>query len=376
MTSEEIEAGYRALRDQYREAQDADPLRADSYLPAALPRCNAAGDRRAILEMLARLHAATPPVETLTAAEAWAAIRDLGFVIGAARRLGSQPALELAGLDATLRSLAQRSGSLHPRDNVFTLTVANPPGERTRTYTGAPSERAFIEAVGASTIAMDRCVVELWHMAEQPLHSPRFAELAGRALNAFKTVTEELLGVRKKVDPAWFALEFVRNLESIEIGGRLHNGPSADQSPMLLVDWMLHGASNPGFGAIFNALRHHLRPFHHQVAADYDARHGLSIVETIRRDLTAALSADAAQTERSITAVIALLHAIRTFRYPHRKIAINSFALRSAEHQVGSGGMTPDRDLHRFVEWTEAAIRACENCLDKEGAAHRNSVIR
>lgn len=368
---EQLAAAQAALHREYRAAQAADPLGVDGLLPAELPRLGGAGDRDGLLRLLATLLQRAPDPERLAPPEAWAAIRDLGFVMGAVRRAGLEPAGELPALHAALPGLARRADCLHPRDDVYTLTVANPTGERMRTYSGSPSERAFIAAVGGGIVAMDRCLVELWPLLALPLDSPAFVPAAERAQAAFKEVTRELLGVRSRVDPRWFALEFVRHLEPLEIDGARRHGPSADQSPMLVVDLVLHGAAKRDFRRLFDGLAHHLRPWHRELVGAFLAGGGEPIVEQIRRRCAGGRGPGGEAAARSIRAVMALLQAIRSFRYPHRKMAVDSFALRRAEHQIGSGGMTPDRDLGGFIEWTEEAIAACAGALDPHPPAAR-----
>jgi len=345
---------YDALQVEYQQAQNADPFGADMRLVHDVPRLNQAADCGGLLKILRELvadgpKAATPP-------EAWAAIRDLGFVMGPIKRRGVQPVLEVPKLGHYLLQLSECAACLHPRDNVFTLTVANPTDERRRTYTNSPSEYAFIEAVGVSMVTMDRCIADICTMLEHPLHSPHFEAWAKQAADTFQAVIDALLSVRTKVDPDWFANIFTRNLEQIEINGQSYHGPSADQTQMLLIDWMLYGQSESHYVVFFDSLQQHLRPIHRQIMSQHRQLHGGSLLEIVRRNYAQSLAIDAEQTDRSVQSIIRLLKRIRTFRYPHRKIAIDSFAMRDENRQIGSGGLTPDSDLRKLIDWTEQAI--------------------
>lgn len=351
-----FDAAYDALQLEYQQAQQADPFDADTRLVEEVPRLNQAADHTGLLDILQEFVDKGPPAENLSAPEAWAAIRDLGFVMGPIKRYGIQPAQEVPPLADYLLALANRAACLHPRDDVFTLTVSNPLGRRRRTYTQSPSEYAFIEAVSVSMVAMDRCIVDILRMLSYPLHNTEFETWAKEAAETFQGIIDALLSVRTTVDPDWFANIFTRNLEPITIQGRAFHGPSADQTQMLVIDWMLYGQSYPNYLQFFDSLRQHLRPKHREIISYHHDVYGGSLVDRVRTEYTTSLSRDAAQTERSLQSVILLLKRIRTFRYPHRKIAVDSFAMRDENRQIGSGGLSPDGDLRKLIDWTELAI--------------------
>lgn len=347
---------YAALQRDAQQAQAADPFGADGWFVQELPRLNEAG---AVVDLVQILHgfvASGPQALTLSATEAWAALRDLGFVMGPVKRWGMEPTQAVPALGPYLRGLAARAECLHPRDDVFTLTVANPEGERMRTYTNTPSERAFIQAVGISMVTMDRCIVDLCTLLQHPLHSPHFAAGAKQAAQTFQGVIDALLSVRTRVDPEWFANIFTRNLQPILIDGASYHGPSADQTQMLVIDWLLYGQSYPEYLRFFNSLAHHLRPHHRQILARHGQIHGASLLEMVGSQYAQAMTMDAVQTAESVASILLLLKRIRTFRYPHRKIAVDSFAMRDENRQMGSGGLTPDGDLRKMIDWTEQAI--------------------
>lgn len=361
MNHHDIERSLYSLHEQYEATQHADPLRADSWLPETLPILNQTENKQGLIQLLVILGNALPAIERLTADEAWAAIRDLGFVMGAIKRCGVEPVPLLPGFETVLLELARKAQCQHPRDNVFTLTVANPVGSRRRTYSGTPSEHAFIDAVGRSIKAMDACVAELVKLFAIPLSEPQFAEHLETACNHFRRVTDALVQSHKTVDPCWFSNEFVRNLKSIDIDGSPRHGPSANQSPMLLIDWFLFGASNEHYHEQFHALSLHLRPIHHQWLAEFATNPGMSLIEWVNQNYK---TVESSASRQVLQGLMDLLKAIRIFRYPHRKIALNSFALRSKEQQIGSGGMSPDADLKQFEDFTEAARSQCQQMMD------------
>ncbi|MEZ4868192.1 MAG: DUF1864 family protein [Caldilineaceae bacterium] len=354
----DADALFATLQADYQQAQAADPFGADARLVDDLPRLNRAQDVDGLCALLCGLVAAGVDAATLTPPEAWAALRDLGFVMGAIKRWGREPTAVVPALARYLLALAAQANCLHPRDNVFTLTVANPNDARMRTYTGAPSERAFIEAVGHSMITMDRTLVELCVLLEHPLHSAQFSAAATAATATFQGVIDALLSTRTGVDPDWFANQFTRNLQPILVGGAPYHGPSADQTQMLVIDWLLYGQSYPAYLRFFHSLAQHLRPQHRQIMAWHTKRYGadVSLLDIVRSTHAQSMAVDAAQTTTSIESIVTLLKRIRTFRYPHRKIAIDSFAMRDENRQIGSGGLTPDSDLRKLIDWTEQAI--------------------
>lgn len=356
---------YNALQAEYQQAQNADPFGADMRLVEDVPRFNQAADCGGLLKILRELVAVAPKAASLSPPEAWAAIRDLGFVMGPIKRRGVEPVPDVPKLGDYLLQLAERAGCLHPRDDVFTLTVANPTGTRRRTYTNSPSEYAFIEAVGVSMVTMDRCIADICTMLQHPLHSAHFEAWAKQAADTFQGVIDALLSVRTRVDPDWFANIFTRNLEKIAINGGSYHGPSADQTQMLLIDWILYGQSDPHYVAFFNSLQQHLRPLHRQIMSQHRQVHGGSVLDMVRRKYAQSLTIDAGQTDRSVQSIIRLLKRIRTFRYPHRKIAIDSFAMRDENRQIGSGGLTPDSDLRKLIDWTEQAIAEFQAIKEK-----------
>ncbi|MEZ4736013.1 MAG: hypothetical protein R3E79_53675 [Caldilineaceae bacterium] len=109
----------------------------------------------------------------------------------------------------------------------------------------------------------------------------------------------------------------------------LYHGPSADQSQMLVIDWLLYGQSYPAYLRFFDSLAQHLRPQHRQIMAWYTKRYGVdvSLLDIVRNTYPQSMAIDAAQTTISIDSIITSSSVFAPFRYPHRKIAIDSFAI-------------------------------------------------
>ncbi|MBX7268181.1 DUF1864 family protein [Micromonospora sp. Llam7] len=111
-----------------------------------LARRNAAGDVAGLAAMLRDLLPSPAVADGLDVAEAMAAMRDLGFLLGSIRRHDTEPVTLVPQVVPVLRLLGERTRMV-PRDTVLHYGTWNPPDERCRAYTDDPQEGYLQESV-------------------------------------------------------------------------------------------------------------------------------------------------------------------------------------------------------------------------------------
>lgn len=330
-----------------------DPLHADDLL-SGLPKMNRAGDRTALVMALTLLvdNGLAQPIASLP--EANAAMRDLGMVLGSMRRHGDEPADAVPRAEPLLLELAGRTG-LVPRDMILHYTVWNPTGDRERTYTGDPMERALIESVrlvgGDLESAIERC--------DRILAAPTVEEMSPLLLDELAADLQCMVAsmdmVIDEVRPEFFFTDIRPYLDPVRVDGASYFGAAAAQMPIWLIDQVLWASDDGhaeyrGFAASMlpYALPHwseHYRAWTAQPSLSGRIREALARYGT--EDPPPHL-------ERIAKAHTGVLRTLLTFRGRHMGITKRAYA--GAPNMSGSGGGSVAL-LQEIIELTRAHSR-------------------
>ena len=306
-----------------------DPLRADQVI-AALPAANDDGDTGWMLAAISKL---IEDFDTVDAAQARAALRDLGFL--AASVVRHTPDADLSFLQPTLLRLGDIADEV-PRDTVYSYTTRNPVGPRRRAFVGSPEEDLFIDSVLAATRALNVAVEHLTaYLCRPDLDENGMLEAFARVHDGVESLRQNLRSVQREITPEYFSHQLRPYFPQLTIGGRTYMGPGGAQMPLLVLDVLLLTPTGPDELGEWHAtyLKEnllYLPPAHRAVCAATldEQRQGHSELTRMVHESTAVRAEYGA-----------LLRRILRFRYPHRQVARNNMAIR-VEGSVGSGGYT------------------------------------
>lgn len=326
----------------YTITAELDPLKADD-LASRLPEMNAERDVAALSKYYETYLMRGDKLleQGCGAAEAAAALRDIDFVAASLVRHGAREYAQHERAQITLQELGRFALTV-PRGTVFTYAASNPVGERERTFTGTAEERIFIDSVRQGIYALDDCVAALSEAVKGDVK---------HLLDAQKYMSQlvsSIVAVKQHITPEFFTSEMRPYFDELTIKGRTYAGAGGAQMQVVAVDCMLWGldCSDGVYQAYYEDNARYLTAGHRKLLYDFAAATGgRSIVTLIEQGELA---------PEAVPATYNLLMTLRKFRYPHRKVARDNFALRSKDAE-GSGRYTPNI-LDHLIELQEQAM--------------------
>lgn len=343
------------METYYQVIAERDPLQLDSFL-ARLPDVNASGDLSQIMHNLELAANIIEVQSNVTPIDATAMLRDLDFLIGSALRANCNPIEELPRLETQLLRLGAIADTV-PRGSVYTYAAVNPADERQRSFTGTQEERIFISSVSDGINALAAAMRPLVTVS---LHdSESYAASLVTASGHMRHMIDSIIKVRQYVSPAFFTNEMRPYFDPICIGGVNYTGAGGAQMMMLGFDRLLWGKTDDDvtYQQYYAENVQYLLPIQRAQIERYSHINDGTIIDHIERE---ELAADDAMR----LAAASLLRQIRKFRYPHRKVAQDNFAVRSND-AVGSGAYTTDI-LDLLIDKTDQALRRVEQSNEKK----------
>lgn len=317
--------------------QVLDPLGGDEDL-ARLPGINARADTGALVSLARDLLPAQAAIGAFSAAEAIAAMRDLGFVAGSVRRHGVDPARAVPGLEPVLAALGRQSDMV-ARDTVYHYAEWNPPGPRRRTYTGDPQEHRLQDSVRLCLphlrAAVDHCRCLKMLAVTDREFGARAAGLAGSARQCIAAIDL----TRDGVSPGYFARGLRPYFEPLTISGDVLLGPAAAHIPLGLIDLALwaSGSGEDRYAGFRAETVRYNPPLWRRLHADWAA--GPSLVARVLK--TAQADPGAVSRRPAGLAAAALrdtLRALVVFRGRHLVQARAAYREDVQLYPLGSGG--------------------------------------
>lgn len=332
----------------YLEISELDPLSFNEQsikLPSANENHDTDWLRLAYAEMLG---AAEEDLADVSAGTAVAALRDLDFIASSLIRHNQQETAQSEQAARIFTSLGRLAGTV-PRGTVFTYASTNPEGERERSFTGSPQERLFINAVRRGIEELDLSLDRLAGVAE--------GELSGIYDSAenLANMVASIIDVKKGVSPAFFTFELRPYFEPMTIDGETYAAAGGAQMQLVAIDRLVWGSDckDPVYQEYFSDNFRYLTPDQRGAVTEFERRaDSRSIVSLLEEgEIPSALAFPINQ----------LLLTLKRFRYPHRRVARDNFALRQ-DSAVGSGRYSPDV-LDHLISLTDAAIERTSNKL-------------
>lgn len=330
----------------YNAVRDLDPLGFDAHIEE-LVDLNTNGDTCGLESLYdAMLSTAVEIInDEPSLPEATATIRDLDFIASSVLRHGGSEQVLDPRTQKVFLDLSAASGTV-PRGTVFTYAAENPDAERRRTYTGTPEENLFIESVSQGIRALDK---SLDHV-EASVHSG--AEELDLANDGISIMVSSIVSVQRGLSPEFFTFEMRPYFEPLTIDGEIFAGPGGAQMQVVSLDNMLWGIDNKSdaYNSYYLDNRRYLTREHRdQIDRFGSLTDGKSIVTLL----------EAGDMPReAVQPTLRLLRSLKRFRYPHKKVADDNFALRG-DGSLGSGQYTPTI-LSELIDYTEVAIRRLE----------------
>ena len=307
----------------FQRVRELDPLGIDREL-RDLPALNGSADIGAIGTIVdgvvARLDTTTYDKDSATAA-----MRDLDFLLSSSLRHGADLVVEGGRIESVLLGLG-KIACMIPRGTVSTYALANPRGERERSFTGSPEERLFIESVRSGAESVESSL-------ETYVNEGKIAGLAAMESSIADMITS-FIDVKRGVSPAYFSGQLRPYFEPLTIGGKLYAGSGGAQLQFIAVDYLLWGVDcdNPFYQNYFADNVRYLSPEQRAyLKLGIHKNDGKSILRSAIEDNDGQLSKQA----------IRVLQCLKKFRYPHRKLARDNFKIRP-DGSVGSGVYTTD----------------------------------
>lgn len=322
-----------------------DPLVVDEQIHD-LPHLNDRADVDAIRNIT---YQAVDRIEgtDLDPAASTAALRDLDFLLSSALRHGADFIVEEPRVERLLLRLGEQACMI-PRGTVSTYALANPRGERERSFTGSPEERLFIESVRSGAEDVEASLIAY-------VEQGQIAGLDSMA-DGIQTMIDSIIKVKRGITPAYFTGELRPYFEPLTIGGETYAGSGGAQLQFVAVDYLLWGAdcTDSVYQDYFKDNVRYLSPEQRELMRRaIDANGGQSLVSLV---------AESHDKELAAKATI-VLQGLKKFRYPHRKLARDNFAIRP-QGSVGSGIYTADI-LDVLLDETMAAIDTLQGAVSE-----------
>jgi hypothetical protein len=347
----------RAERTINQRIADADPLGADVAI-AQLPQLNVRRDIAALIAGLQQLIVAAQQLPFMNYVTASAAIRDICMYAGSLTSFGLEPCEHVLDFASTLLSLSFHADDKIPRDSFIDYTSRNPIGARARQFTALDEERLFIESLRSGMDVLDSCVEHMLYVYYSVPGSPDFVEHCNAAANAFQTMIDSMVIVKRAIPTETFTHYIRPYFEPFKVNDHPYSAPSGAEMSILNIDQMLWGADcyDQLYRNYFTANIIRLPAVYRQISQLFTSR--ISLMTRLSAAFRPGQLLRPAEQE-SMYALHRFLTKIYSFRMPHYKVAEDNVKLRLRETQgeqavKGSSGFGLDEVkyvLDQTIKW-------------------------
>ncbi len=327
----------------HQQVAAVDSLRA-AVLLQEVPALNQRAD---VGGLVALLHQLVPDLQVPPDwgfADAAAAMRDVGIVLGSLRRHGEQPLEWMPQLEPWLLRLGELT-SLPPRDTLLHYTLWNP-DDALRTYTDLPEEAALIQAVKLAFPALEQAISELTTLFGVSLADPFFAIACARIETSIARVRDAAVLTYQQVDRRVFITAIRPYFEPITVAGRTYLGPGAVAMPLFVFEHLLWSAplKDPQYLAFKQSYLPTTLPY---LRTLYDRHSEVgSLLDQLLPQLANEDVVRASATRHSLDRLQRIFALINGFRAVHLRMAQQAYNQGPGEFKQGSGGYAPDMLVH------------------------------
>jgi monodechloroaminopyrrolnitrin synthase len=330
------------------QVSESDPCDMNRFFATDFVKGNRDNDPSAIIGVIESFDPNT--VENMDVIGARAATRDFGMLASALVKINQSPQLPQK-LQDILISLSRVTNEV-PRDTVFSYGPRNSDSAHQRRFTDREEEKMFITGFSNGMGSLKSSLIDLEKGYKDISDGKETSESLVLAKTNLEGMRMAIVDVMRKVPPEIFTHELRPYFDPIEIEGKSYLAPGGAQMPLLLVDQMVWGSdcAHEGYTGYVKENMIYSPPSLRDCHAQMQMRPSLVTIALERKN--------PAFTRQ----VLDILHTIKGFRMPHRKVADANFKLRNA-NAVGSGGYKPDF-LDTMIELTKTYTDQCEKSLE------------
>ena len=327
-----------------------DPLDADPWL-VKLPELNQNKDSARLIYFLQQLSNRVNAVKINTPEAAFAAMRDIGMVLGSLKRHGIEPVNAVPDIEQQLIQLG-RATDMIPRDTVHHYTSWNPPGERRRMYTGDEQEKWLQNAVVSVFPSLSASLSISDELSKMDPRDVRFGPTVKMLTESARPMIEAIESVTERVSPVFFAQGLRPYFEEIVVAGEYYLGPVAAQSPLWLIDLCVWASdrNHDDYQQFVSESIHYSLPSWREFYDRHLKRPSL-VSKVVKLLETEDKGASKEGLIRSAKSLAELLNMLKVFRGRHIGMAHRAYAEEVRLYDHGSGG-APVALLRQILDLT------------------------
>jgi len=333
----------------YQKIAGLDPLGIDEDI-FDLPQLNRTCNSTQLVNLGAKMARSFYDIGLGTAEEGYAALRDLDFVASSLDRAGVNPFSYVPRLEEAMLDAGDMAESV-PRSTITTYAGANPDGVRRRSFTGSQEEDVFIASLRTSFDELEVALVGLGRLKkEEQAHA--YAGTLDISANAVQTLVASMVKVKRTISPEFFTHNIRPFFDPLTIGGRVYAAAGGGQLQLVGIERIAFGVNGVDLinYKFFEENLPYLNVLQRNKIQEFLRNHNdMSILDQVQEG-----QFDQGDNDDVAIALLSLARMIKKFRYPHRKVALDNFALRSPG-SVGSGSYTPTI-LAELIDETENQI--------------------
>lgn len=338
-----------------------DPLQIDEEIQL-IPQYNKTKNIGALKKLLGNMLPNLEAASQYTYAEAAAAIRDIGILLGSLKRHGLEPVEVVPEIKEILFLLGDQL-DMPPRDTVITYTIWNPTDSRERNFTHFPDERNLKKNVRQAMVPLEAAIYNLVELHKVSPNSPDYSQICHETIANFKPMIEGIVKAKREVSPKVFALELRHYYDEISLGGKSYLGPGAVEMPLFVFEHLLWSSDNTDskYKIFKEGYLPYIFPNLREIYAQYENK--ASLITKMRLGMHSSQE-NPEQTLHSAHSLLKLCMQIRSFRLPHTALAGDAYEAGLAQRDRGSGGYSVeslvhiDQIMHQTVQELKASVEA------------------
>lgn len=269
-----------------------------------------------------------------------ASLRDIDIIASSLLKHGINPIEAEPRLTGTLKSLGAIAINV-PRGTIATYVGINPNGSRRRHFTSTEQEAIFVESLSVGYRLLDTALTDMSTIKAESSPSDIVEALESTVI-AVDSMRDSIITVHRNISPEFFSAHIRPYFEPLEVDGEVYAAPGGSQLQLLGIEYAIWGcdSADEEYTKYFMENLKYLTAEQKQLMYTYlQNNSGKSIFTRVREEGDSTLAAEVTNVMRSL----------RKFRYPHKKVADDNFAIRP-EGSVGSGHYTPQLLGHLIAQ--------------------------
>lgn len=269
-----------------------------------------------------------------------ASLRDIDIILSSLLRHEINPVEAQPGITSTLKSLGEIATNV-PRGTIATYVGINPSDYRRRHFTSTEEEVLFVDSLAGGYHLLDSALNDIATIKNDSSTLDIVGAL-GSSMDAIDNMRNAIVTVHKNISPEFFSTNIRPYFEPLEVDGEVYAAPGGSQLQLLGIEYALWGcdSADAEYASYFiDNLKYLTAEQKHMMFNYLQNNGGESIFTRAQHEGDSSLRDEVANVMRSF----------RKFRYPHKKVADDNFAIRP-DGSVGSGHYTPKLLVHLILQ--------------------------